>query len=128
MTTHELVLDFNNIICADPAVRANFHNKLSYWWASILWARFAKSESDKDVSIIYNEKLPRFGVIIAGRAYDALGEIPYNDLDDYVSWDYYGHSNTNEADEVLRTQVYFLSPEEWTFQIEKYLTTQNDEV
>lgn len=128
MTTHELVLDFNNIICADPAVRANFHNKLSYWWASILWARFAKSESDKDVSIIYNEKLPRFGVIIAGRAYDALGEIPYNDLDDYVSWDYYGHSNTNEADEVLRTQVYFLSPEEWTFQVEKYLATQNDEV
>lgn len=128
MTTHELVLDFNNTICADPAVRANFHNKLSYWWASILWARFAKSESDKDVSIIYNEKLPRFGVIIAGRAYDALGEIPYNDLDDYVSWDYYGHSNTNEADEVLRTQVYFLSPEEWKIQVEKYLATQNDEV
>lgn len=128
MTTHELVLDFNNIICADPAVRANFHNKLSYWWASILWARFAKSESDKDVSIIYNEKLPRFGVIIAGRAYDALGEIPYNDLDDYVSWDYYGHSNTNEADEVLRTQIYYLSPEEWKIQIEKSLAAQNDKV
>lgn len=127
MTTHELVLDFNNTICADPAVRANFHNKLSYWWASILWARFAKSESDKDVSIVYNEKLTRFGVIIAGRAYDALGEISYNDLDDYVSWDYYGHTNPTKADEVLRTQIYFLSPGEWKIQIEKSLAAQNDE-
>ena len=121
MTTHELVLDFNNTICADPAVRANFHSKLSYWWANILWARFAKNESDKDVSIVYNEKLARFGVIIAGRAYDAFGEISYNDLDDYVSWDYYGHSNDTKADEVLRTKVYYLSPEEWKIQVEKYL-------
>ena len=128
MTTHELVLDFNNIICADPAVRANFHGKLSYWWASILWARFAKTESDKNVSIIYNKNFDRFGVIIEGRAYDALGEISYNDLDDYISWDYYGHSNAAEADEVLRTRIYYLSPEEWKIHVEKFLTEQNDEI
>lgn len=120
MTTHELVLDFNSIICTDPAVRANFHDKLSYWWASILWARFAKTESDKNVSIIYNETLNRFGVIIKGRAYDALGEISYNDLDDYVSWDYYCHANETKANEILRTKIYFLSPEEWEIQIAQY--------
>ena len=78
---------------------------------------------------IYNEKLAHFGVIIEGRAYDALGEINYNDLDDYVSWDYYCHSNEAKAYEVLRTQIYYLSPEEWVlFQVEKSLTEQNDEI
>ena len=115
--TQNEILNFIDKLNIDPAVTANFHTRLSYWWANLVNARFYINSAN-NVAIMYNPSNHMFAARINYKLYDARGLV--KNPDDFEIWDVYAHNNQETANEVMRTMIYFLSPKEWEQFIQSY--------
>lgn len=90
---------------------ANFHTKLSYWWANILFIRFSINPDDI-LDTVYDPQNNVFAISINNTIYDARGIV--KEPNNYVIWkDYIATQDDIEINEILRKHVYFYSPAEW---------------
>ena len=110
MNTPKEILTFINRLSTDPAVTANFHTRLSYWWANLVISRFA-IDTTNSIEIAYSHRDHAFAAYINDNLYDARGLV--KNSDDYEIWDIYAHRHEDESNEVMRTMIYFMSPKEW---------------
>lgn len=115
MNTPKEILTFINRLNIDPAVTANFHTRLSFWWANLIITRFSV-ETTNSVEIMYNRQDHTFAVYVNDNLYDARGLV--KNPDDYEFWTVYAHRHEDESNEIMRTMIYFMSPEEWEYFIQ----------
>ena len=125
MTDRNTIKKFIANLNVDPPATANFSHKLSYWWSSIMIARFSVDPEDKG-EIIYNPISNSFAVIINGEAFNAHGPIPLDIISDYMGWDFYYRYHTDGANKVMQEQIYLMEDEDWESFLQAHLPSQED--
>lgn len=82
MTSKETVNNFISKFYGDTT--DVFSNGCCYWFANILYKRFAYKEIDEKVTIVYDQVANHFGTKIGEHVYDITGDV--TDKYDWESW------------------------------------------
>jgi hypothetical protein len=80
-----------------------FTNGCCYWFAKILFERFA--DSDFSTHVVYDEVANHFGCYIDGAVYDITGDI--TDKYTWRSWYDVNHTDKLHAERISRDCIYF---------------------